>query len=85
MNWSIWSSGAFDYAGDKLPVRPIGPHTIDIVTTAPQPILPDAEATITMPDAPGLGVTLPEDAERRFPYRPGSFYRVLGHPGRRAT
>jgi L-alanine-DL-glutamate epimerase-like enolase superfamily enzyme len=43
------------------------------------------DGALAAPTAPGLGVTLPEDAERRYPYRPGSFYRVLGHPkGRRA-
>jgi L-alanine-DL-glutamate epimerase-like enolase superfamily enzyme len=44
-----------------------------------------SDGTVHAPTAPGLGVKLPEDAERRYPYRPGSFYRVLGHPGRRAT
>jgi L-alanine-DL-glutamate epimerase-like enolase superfamily enzyme len=44
-----------------------------------------SDGTVHAPTAPGLGVKLPDDAERRYPYRPGSFYRVLGHPGRRAT
>ena len=39
-----------------------------------------ADGTIHAPTAPGLGVRLPEDFERRFPYQPGSYYRVLGHP-----
>ena len=43
------------------------------------------DGTIHAPTSPGLGVKLPEDAERRFPYRPGSFYRVLGHPRGRAA
>lgn len=41
------------------------------------------DGTIHAPTAPGLGVKLPEDVERRFPYQPGSYYRVLGHPKER--
>jgi L-alanine-DL-glutamate epimerase-like enolase superfamily enzyme len=44
-----------------------------------------SDGTIHAPTAPGLGVKLPEDAGRRFPYRPGSFYRVLGYPKRTAA
>jgi len=29
------------------------------------------------PTLPGLGVRLPEDIEKRFPYHPGSYYRIL--------
>jgi L-alanine-DL-glutamate epimerase-like enolase superfamily enzyme len=38
------------------------------------------DGAIAAPTAPGLGVVLPDDVEARYPYRPGSFYRVLGHP-----
>ena len=38
------------------------------------------DGAIVAPTAPGLGVVLPDDVEVRYPYRPGSFYRVLGHP-----
>lgn len=31
------------------------------------------------PRLPGLGVTLPDDFEERFPYRSGSYYRILRH------
>jgi len=43
------------------------------------------DGALAAPTAPGLGVILPEDAERRYPYRPGSFYRVLGHSRSRHT
>jgi len=38
------------------------------------------DGAIATPTAPGLGVKLPDDVEKRYPYRPGSFYRVLGYP-----
>ncbi|MDR0353662.1 MAG: mandelate racemase/muconate lactonizing enzyme family protein [Opitutaceae bacterium] len=37
---------------------------------------------IEAPTAPGLGVKLPEDVEKRYPYRPGSFYSTVGYPKR---
>ena len=36
------------------------------------------EGSLPLPTAPGLGVHLPEGIEQRYPYRPGSFYRILG-------
>jgi L-alanine-DL-glutamate epimerase-like enolase superfamily enzyme len=38
------------------------------------------DGAVAAPAAPGLGVKLPEDVEQRYPYQPGSYYRVLGHP-----
>lgn len=38
------------------------------------------DGAIEAPTAPGLGVQLPDEVEKRFPYRPGSFYSVLGYP-----
>ncbi len=35
---------------------------------------------IDAPTEPGLGVKLPEDVEKRYPYRPGSFYSTVGYP-----
>ncbi|MCA9910333.1 MAG: mandelate racemase/muconate lactonizing enzyme family protein [Anaerolineae bacterium] len=35
--------------------------------------------SIRAPRLPGLGVYLPDDLVERFPYRPGSVYRVLGN------
>jgi L-alanine-DL-glutamate epimerase-like enolase superfamily enzyme len=35
---------------------------------------------INAPTEPGLGVKLPEDVEKRYPYRPGSFYSTVGYP-----
>jgi L-alanine-DL-glutamate epimerase-like enolase superfamily enzyme len=32
---------------------------------------------LTFPVAPGLGVRLPDDLEREYPYRPGSHYRFI--------
>jgi L-alanine-DL-glutamate epimerase-like enolase superfamily enzyme len=37
------------------------------------------DGKILTPTAPGLGVTLPDDLEARYPYRPGTVYRVLGN------
>jgi L-alanine-DL-glutamate epimerase-like enolase superfamily enzyme len=37
------------------------------------------EGMLTAPTAPGLGVRLPDDLEDRYPYRPGSVYRILGN------
>lgn len=36
------------------------------------------DGAIQAPKAPGLGVRLPDDLEERYPYRPGSVYRILG-------
>jgi len=36
------------------------------------------DGRLPAPSAPGLGVRLPNDFEERYPYRPGSFYRILG-------
>ena len=33
---------------------------------------------IKAPTAPGLGVLLPDDLETRYPYKPGTHYKVLG-------
>ncbi len=36
---------------------------------------------LTAPASPGLGVHLPDELIARYPYRPGSLYRILGaHP-----
>jgi L-alanine-DL-glutamate epimerase-like enolase superfamily enzyme len=35
--------------------------------------------TIAAPTGPGLGVVLPDDLEERYPYRPGSVYRILAN------
>lgn len=36
------------------------------------------DGALPAPRAPGLAVTLPPDLEERYPYRPGTYYRVLG-------
>lgn len=36
------------------------------------------EGKILAPTEPGLGVTLPDDLEEKYPYRPGSYYQILG-------
>lgn len=36
------------------------------------------DGMLAAPTAPGLGVRLPDDLEERYPYRPGSVYRILG-------
>ncbi len=36
------------------------------------------DGTLAAPTAPGLGIHLPDDLEERYPYRPGSVYRILG-------
>jgi L-alanine-DL-glutamate epimerase-like enolase superfamily enzyme len=33
---------------------------------------------IPAPCSPGLGANLPDDLEREYPYRPGSYYQILG-------
>lgn len=38
------------------------------------------DGSINAPTEPGLGVKLPEDVEKRYPYRPGSFYSTVGYP-----
>jgi L-alanine-DL-glutamate epimerase-like enolase superfamily enzyme len=38
-----------------------------------------SEGKLHAPSAPGLGVRLPDDLEARYPYRPGSVYRILGN------
>jgi L-alanine-DL-glutamate epimerase-like enolase superfamily enzyme len=40
------------------------------------------EGAIATPTAPGLGVRWSDDLETRFPFRPGSQYRILGGSGR---
>jgi L-alanine-DL-glutamate epimerase-like enolase superfamily enzyme len=42
-----------------------------------EPLKPE-NRKLPAPTAPGLGVRLPEDFEERYPYRHGSFYRILG-------
>jgi L-alanine-DL-glutamate epimerase-like enolase superfamily enzyme len=37
------------------------------------------DGKLAAPTAPGLGVVLPPDLEERYPYRPGSAYRILGN------
>ena len=37
------------------------------------------DGKLAAPAAPGLGVMLPPDLEERYPYRPGSVYRILGN------
>jgi L-alanine-DL-glutamate epimerase-like enolase superfamily enzyme len=37
------------------------------------------DGKLAAPTAPGLGVMLPQDLEERYPYRPGSVYRILGN------
>ena len=34
---------------------------------------------VLAPTRPGLGVHLPEGLEEKYPYRPGSAYRILGN------
>ena len=36
------------------------------------------DGKLKAPTAPGLGVHLPDNLVQQYPYRPGSFYRVLG-------
>jgi L-alanine-DL-glutamate epimerase-like enolase superfamily enzyme len=48
----------------------------DEVLTEPLRIV---DGALQAPTAPGLGVTLPDDLEARYPYRPGSVYRILGN------
>lgn len=35
------------------------------------------DGALALPTAPGLGVELPPDLEERYPYRPGSVYRIV--------
>jgi L-alanine-DL-glutamate epimerase-like enolase superfamily enzyme len=37
------------------------------------------DGKLAAPTAPGLGVMLPPDLEERYPYRPGSVYRIHGN------
>ncbi|MCC2629191.1 MAG: enolase superfamily enzyme related to L-alanine-DL-glutamate epimerase, partial [Thermomicrobiales bacterium] len=37
------------------------------------------DGKLAAPTAPGLGVVLAPDLEERYPYRPGSAYRILGN------
>lgn len=37
------------------------------------------DGKIQAPRAPGLGVYLPEGLEQKYPYRPGTVYRILGN------
>ena len=41
------------------------------------PLRPDADGTVALGDAPGLGVHLPDGIEDEFPFRPDSWYRVV--------
>ncbi|QDS98825.1 mandelate racemase/muconate lactonizing enzyme family protein [Adhaeretor mobilis] len=36
------------------------------------------DGKVRAPSKPGLGVSLPEDLEEKFAYRPGSYYQILG-------
>jgi L-alanine-DL-glutamate epimerase-like enolase superfamily enzyme len=38
-----------------------------------------SDGKVRAPTAPGLGVLLPDDLEERYPYRPGTVYRILGN------
>jgi L-alanine-DL-glutamate epimerase-like enolase superfamily enzyme len=37
------------------------------------------DGTVAAPTRPGLGVELPDDVEERYPYRPGTVYRILAN------
>jgi len=36
------------------------------------------EGRVVAPQAPGLGVHLPDGIEEKYPYRRGTVYRILG-------